>query len=315
MSRREVVTLGTSCQIPTRERNHVATYLRLGDLGVLVDCGEGTQRQVVRAGLRTSQIDALFLTHEHGDHTYGVPGLLNRRRVEDVPGPLPVAAPAEAIERLSLLTSFATNGPEPLHEWIPAGHGEVLRLRSWTVRSAPLRHRVPTVGYRFTEDDSRTLIPAVAAEHGVTGPDLGRLQRGETVRGVSLADVSVPRPGQRVAVIMDTAVCDGALELAQGCDLLVSEATYNDDQVALAETNGHLTARQAAELAVAAGVRRLVLTHFSSRYEDLTRHLDEAREVHPDVVVACDLQVIPVPGRIEQTSSGPEGAAAPTAKT
>ncbi len=153
------------------------------------------------------------------------------------------------------------------------------------------------MGYRFVEDDGRRVVPEQARERGVWGPEIGRLQRGEQIRGVSLDDVSVPRPGQRIAVIMDTAVCDGALALAQGCDLLVVEATYVEAEAALAEENLHLTARQAATLAVEAGVRRLVLTHFSSRYGDLDEHAKEAGAIHPDVVVAHDLQTVAVPSR------------------
>jgi ribonuclease Z len=300
MGDREIITLGTSCQVPTRQRNHVATWVRLGDIAVLADCGEGTQRQMLHAGVRSSQLDALLLTHEHGDHTYGVPGVLNRRRVDDLEGSLPVAAPQEALARLSLLVGFATGGTDPLHSWVPApssGPVEIMKLGPWSVRSAPLRHRVPTVGYQFIEDDGRRVLPELASQHGISGPEIGRLQRGETVRGVALEDLSVPRPGQRIAVVMDTGLCEGAFALAEGCDLLVCEATYADSEVALAQENRHLTARQAAELAVQSGVRRLVLTHFSSRYADLDAHAREAGAVHPDVVVAEDLQVVPVPPR------------------
>ncbi|GLY15617.1 ribonuclease Z [Kineosporia rhizophila] len=300
MGRREIVALGTSCQVPTRERNHVATLVRLGEVSVLVDCGEGTQRQMLRASAASSRVSALCLTHEHGDHTYGVPGFLNRRRLDGAVGPLPIVAPEAALERLDLLTRFATRGDVPLHRWVPApsdGLVEVMRLNEWGVWTAPLKHGVPTVGYRFVEDDGRRVVPEQARERGVWGPEIGRLQRGEQIRGVSLDDVSVPRPGQRIAVIMDTAVCDGALALAQGCDLLVVEATYVEAEAALAEENLHLTARQAATLAVEAGVRRLVLTHFSSRYGDLDEHAKEAGAIHPDVVVAHDLQTVAVPSR------------------
>ncbi len=301
MGRLEIVALGTSCQVPTRERNHVATLVRLGATSVLVDCGEGTQRQMLRAGVSSTRIAALCLTHEHGDHTYGVPGFLNRRRVDGALNPLPVVAPQAALERLDLLTSFATRGEDPLHRWVPAssaGPTQVMRLENWTVWTAPLRHRVPTVGYRFVEDDGRRVVPELASERGISGPDIGRIQRGEVIRGVRLADVSVPRRGQRIAVIMDTAVCEGALVLAEGCDLLVAEATYVEAEAGLAEVNGHLTAGQAAELAVKAGVRRLVLTHFSSRYEDMDVHAKEAGAIHPDVVVVSDLQTVAVPSRV-----------------
>lgn len=298
MANREIVTLGTSCQIPTRHRNHVSTLVRLGTATVLVDCGEGTQRQMVTAKVRSTQLAALGLTHEHGDHTYGVPGLLNRRRVEGATDPLPVIAPGASVDRLSLLTTFATNGPDPLHRWVPApaeGPAEVMRLGPWSVQTAPLHHRVPTVGYRFVEDDGRRVLPEKAARHGVSGPEIGRLQRGEKVRGVTIDEISVHRDGRRIGVIMDTALCEGAEALAERCDLLVCEATYTTSEAALAEENRHLTAAQAAALAVRAGVRRLVLTHFSSRYESLDTHLEEARAIHPDVVVAHDLQTVRVP--------------------
>jgi ribonuclease Z len=190
-----------------------------------------------------------------------------------------------------------------LHRWVPAATQagstpiDVLRLGSWTVQTAPLLHRVPTVGYRFVEDDTRRLIPDLLSAAGIAGPEIGRLQRGEQVRGVSLDDVSVARSGQRVAIVMDTALCDGALALAQDCDLLVCEATYLDTESDLARDHRHLTARQAAEIALHAGARRLVLTHFSSRYDTLDGHVQEAGAIHADVVVARDLEVIAVPGR------------------
>jgi len=122
----------------------VATLVRLGDTCVLVDCGEGTQRQMLQAGVRSSQLAALCVTHEHGDHCFGVPGVLQRRRLDGATDPLPVVAPDAAIGRLSLLTDFATNGPDPLHHWVPAATEassapiEVLRLGSWSVQTAPL---------------------------------------------------------------------------------------------------------------------------------------------------------------------------------
>ncbi len=168
---------------------------------------------------------------------------------------------------------------------------------AWTLEAAPLRHRVPTVGYRLVEADGRRVLPERLAALGIAGPEVAALQRGETVRGARLEDVSVPRRGQRVAVVMDTALCDGAAALAEGADLLVAEATFLHRDADLAEEHKHLTARQAARLAREAGVRRLVLTHFSQRYADLAEHEAEAADEHPDVVVASDLQVVEVPAR------------------
>lgn len=271
-----------------------------GSLGLLVDCGEGTQRQLLHAGIASSTIDAVCVTHAHGDHSMGLHGVLARMVLDGRTAPVDLACPVSAVPRLTLLTDFALAGGGPELRWRTAAEDRpdvVLRGPGWRVETAPLAHRVPTVGYRLVEDDGRRLLPDALRAAGVGGPDVGRLQRGETVRGVQLEEVSEVRRGQRVAVVMDTALCDGAWELAQDADLLVVEATYLDREAALAEAHRHLTARQAARLAREAGVRRVVLVHLSQRYGDLSGHVAEAGEEHPDVVVARDLDVVPVPER------------------
>lgn len=301
---REVVVLGTASQAPTRSRNHVGVVVRFdgawGRLGVMVDCGEGTQRQMVHAGVASSSIDAVCVTHAHGDHCMGLHGVLARMTLDGRQAPVPLACPVSAVPRLRLLTDFALGGGGPQLQWRPAaedGPDVVLRGEGWRVETAPLAHRVPTVGYRLVEDDGRRVLPALLREAGVAGPDVRRLQAGEVVAGVTLDDVSEHRAGQKVAVVMDTALCDGARQLADGADLLVVEATYLDRDAQLAEDHRHLTARQAARLAREAGVRRVVLLHLSQRYGDLVGHVAEACEEHPDVVVARDLDVVAVPPR------------------
>jgi ribonuclease Z len=174
----------------------------------------------------------------------------------------------------------------------PAGRLEARRLS----------HPVESFGYRLTEPDGVRMLPGRLAAAGISGPDVGRLQReGELRVGdrtVRLAEVSVPRPGQRFAFVMDTRMCDGVPALAEGADLLVVESTFLSADAALADRYGHLTARQAARVAAGAGVRTLVLTHFSQRYPDPRAFEDEAREEFGgDLVVAADLQRVPVPPR------------------
>ena len=301
---REVVVLGTASQAPTRARNHVSVVVRFdgpwGGLGLLVDCGEGTQRQMVHAGVASSSLDGVCVTHAHGDHCMGLHGVLARMVLDGRTAPVPLACPASAVPRLRLLTDFALAGGGPELQWRPAdedGPDVVLEGDGWRVETAPLAHRVPTVGYRLVEDDGRRVLPGRLLEAGITGPDVRLLQAGETVRGVTLEDVSEHRAGQSVAVVMDTAPCHGARQLADGADLLVIEATYLDRDAQLAADHRHLTARQAARLAREAGARRVVLLHVSQRYGDLDGHLAEASEEHPDVVVARDLDVVPVPAR------------------
>ncbi|MCW2779169.1 MAG: beta-lactamase domain protein [Frankiales bacterium] len=273
-----------------------------GRLGLLVDCGEGTQRQLVHAGVASSSIDAVAVTHAHGDHCMGLHGVLARMVLDGRTAPVPLACPASAVPRLQLLTDFALAGGAPFAlQWRPAAEDRpdvVLQGPGWRVETAPLAHRVPTVGYRVVEDDGRRLLPERLAQAGVAGPDVGRLQRGETVAGVVLEDVSALRPGRSVAVVMDTALGDGARALAAGVDLLVVEATYLDADEGLAEAHRHLTARQAARLGREAGARRVVLVHLSQRYPSLEGHLREASEEHPDVVVASDLDVVALPPRL-----------------
>lgn len=163
----------------------------------------------------------------------------------------------------------------------------------------PLNHRIETYGYRLVEPDGRTLLPERLAAAGISGPDVGRLQREGRLGGVRLEDVSVPRPGQRFAFVMDTAACAGAEELADGVDLLVAECTFSDDDAALAEQYRHLTAGQAGDLAGNGGVGTLILTHFSARYEDVAPLAGQAkaRAGGATVLIANDLDRIPFPKR------------------
>jgi ribonuclease Z len=165
-----------------------------------------------------------------------------------------------------------------------------------------LDHSIDAVGYRLVEPDGRRFVPEQLAHHGITVPAVGELQRAGSIRvdgrTVRLSDVSVPRRGQRFAFVMDTRLCDSVNELADGADLLVIEATFLDEDARLATRYGHLTARQAARVAAECGVRRLVLTHFSQRYADTSRHRDEAAEQFGgELIVAEDLARIPVPHR------------------
>lgn len=302
-SERELVVLGTSSQVPTRTRNHNGYVLRWDGQTVLFDPGEGTQRQLTLAGVSPTRITAICITHAHGDHCLGLPGVLQRLSLEGVTGPIPLVYPAAAeefIDRLRRASAYEdrlTVDPHPVSE-----AGPVLRLPGLSLEAQPLRHRVPTFGYRLVEPDGLRMLADRLAARGVAGRDVRRLQHDgvlPTPQGlVRLADVSEPRRGQRFALVMDTAVCPEALALAEGADLLVCEATFGDAEAPLAPAHGHLTARQAGEIARDAGARRLVLTHFSQRYADVSPLLDQAREVFADVVAADDLARISVPARV-----------------
>lgn len=291
---RELVVLGTASQVPTRERNQNGYLLLWDGQGLLFDPGEGIQRQMIHAGVSSSRITRICLTHVHGDHCYGLPGVMSRMALDGVEHPVHLHYPASGEQVVRALVSLASGRLDlRLHPHGTAGEvAPGLEVR-------PLEHRIEAFGYRLSEPDGRTLLPERLAAAGIGGPDVGRLQREGMLRGVGLEEVSEFRPGQRFALVMDTAQCTGAEELAERADLLVAESTFADAESGLARDYRHLTAGQAGALAAAGGVRSLVLTHFSSRYQDLEplRLQAQLRAGGAAVRVARDLDWIQMPRR------------------
>ncbi|AVZ72943.1 ribonuclease Z [Streptomyces lunaelactis] len=301
MSVRELVVLGTASQVPTRHRNHNGYLLRWDGEGILFDPGEGTQRQMLRAGVAAYDINRICVTHFHGDHSLGLAGVIQRINLDRVPHPVAAHYPASGqrfFDRLRYATAYRETvalSQEPV-----SGDGAVLaRTAAYTLEARRLSHPVESYGYRLIEPDGRRMLPEKLAAHGIKGPDVGRLQREGEVNGVTLHEVSEARPGQRFAFVMDTRLCDGVHALADGCDLLVIESTFLDEDEQLASDHGHLTAGQAARVARDAGVRHLVLTHFSQRYSDADDFERQARAAgyEGELTVAKDLWRVPVPKR------------------
>jgi ribonuclease Z len=302
---RELVVLGTASQSPTRNRNHNGYLLLWDDEGLLFDPGEGTQRQMLFAGVTASRITRICITHFHGDHCLGLPGVLARMSLDRVPHPVEACYPAQNQEVFTRLRHAALfRDTVDLRERPVKAAGTVLRAATFHVEARPLSHTAPAIGYRLVEADGRRMRPDKLAAFGVTGPDIGRLQHeGRLVIGdrlVTIEQVSEPRRGQRFAFIMDTRLCDAAFELADGADMLVCESTFADAEAVRAREWGHLTAGQAGRIAAEAGARLLVLTHFSQRYEhdDIQRLAAQAETTFGGLVVpAQDLDRIPVPSR------------------
>ncbi|WP_225812271.1 ribonuclease Z [Streptomyces spinosus] len=300
MSVRELVVLGTASQVPTRHRNHNGYLLRWDGEGLLFDPGEGTQRQMLHAGVAAHDLNRICVTHFHGDHCLGLAGVIQRINLDQVPHEVTAHYPRSGqrfFDRLRYATAYReTVG---LTEAPVAADGILAVTRSYTLEARRLSHPVESYGYRLIEPDGRRMLPDRLAAHGVRGPDVGRLQREGRLGDVTLEDVSEARRGQRFAFVMDTRLCDGVHALAEGCDLLVIESTFLDEDVELAIEHGHLTAGQAAAVARDAGVRHLVLTHFSQRYTDPGEFERQARAAGftGELTVAYDLLRVPVPKR------------------
>lgn len=301
MSVRELVVLGTASQVPTRRRSHNSCLLRWDGSGILLDPGEGTQRQMTLAGIPASSVTRICITHLHGDHCLGLPGVLQRLALDGVDHPVHLHFPRSGgthIERLRRAVVYHDTVDLRLH---PDVEGTVAETPALTLHARALEHRIDTLGWRLEEPDGRTMLPDRLDAVGITGPDIGRLEEEGTLRvdgrRVTVEEVSVRREGQVFAFVMDTAVCDAAVELAAGADLLVCESTFLSEHADLARRHGHLTAAQAAGIAAEAGASRLVLTHFSQRYDDPEAFRRQAEEVFPDVIVAEDLDRVPLPPR------------------
>jgi ribonuclease Z len=286
---------GTGGSVPTARRGLPAVLLRRGGDRLLFDCGEGTQRQLLRT-IGLPDIEAVYLTHLHADHWLGLPGMLKSFDLRDRDAPLAVYGPpgTAALMRAMRIVYGHLRYPFGVVE---LEAGESVRYEGYEIAAFNVRHRTHAFGYAIVEDPRPGRFDAeLAAELGVPfGPDFGRLQRGETVNGVRPEQVIGPeRSGRKLVLSGDTAPCETLVAHALGADVLVHEATFTEEERDRALETGHSTARQAAEIAREADVRLLALTHVSTRYGGAEVR-DEARAVFERTVVPRDFDAIEVP--------------------
>jgi len=272
--------LGTSAAVPTAARNLSGLFLKRGAESFLFDCGEGTQRQMIRFGTGFT-LTAVFFTHFHADHYLGIIGMLRTFAMQHVPRPGASASPLRLYgprPAASLLPRMIRLGVEDLAypvEIVEIEPGAVVRGAGYRIEAFATRHRLPSLGYALVEDPrpGRFDLARARALALPKGPLFGQLQRGQEVtlpdgRAVRPEDVlGPPRPGRRVVLSGDTRPCEATVGAAAGADLLIHEATFGDDEAARAVETAHSTAREAARVAREAGARRLVLTHLSNRYD------------------------------------------------
>ncbi len=285
--------------MPTARRATACLMLRRGGERVMFDCCEGAQRQMHRStGL--VQLDEIYITHYHADHYLGLPGLLRTYQLQDRERPLVVYGPP-GLKDLFKSIRRIVGQPSYGLELVELGADEAVRRDGYEVRSFPVDHRVRAYGYALVEDERPGRFdPEAAARLGVEpGPDFGRLQRGEEVRGadgpVKPEDVmGEPRAGRRVVISGDSAPCEETIEISRNADLLVHDGSFATEEADRAAETGHSTAREAAILARDAGVKLLALVHASSRY-NVSDLLAEAREVVPTAVAPRDFDLVEIP--------------------
>jgi ribonuclease Z len=290
-----VFFVGTAGSIPTVRRGLPAVLMRRGGERILFDCGEGTQRQLVRS-VGLADLDEIFLTHFHADHWLGLPGLLKTFDLRTRERPLAIYGPAGLRELIALALRAAGRVRFQL-SLIEIGPGDVLERDGYRIAPIDVSHRINALGYVVFEDERPGAFDPSAAERlGLRpGPEFGQVQRGETVRGVTPEEVmGPPRPGRKLVISGDTTPCDTVRVAAHRADLLIHEATFAQEELARAAETRHSTASQAAALARDAEVTMLALTHFSTRYAPSVLR-DEARAIFPATVVPRDFDTIELP--------------------
>lgn len=311
----QITFLGTSSGVPTRSRNVSSIALRLPQRAEvwLFDCGEGTQHQILRSDVRISQITKIFITHMHGDHIYGLMGLLASCGLAGNPSRIDIYGPPKLEDYLKACSRYSQTHfsyPVKVHTVQP---GLLYDDEDFTVSCGELKHRLPAFGYRVAEKDraGRFNVERATALGIPSGPLYGKLKRGEVVtlpdgRKIRGADLCGPTEiGRKFVYCTDTIFCEGAVELAQDADVLVHEATFAHQDAEMAYQRLHSTTTMAAQVALAAQVKQLIMTHFSPRYapgndvglEDL---LKEAQAIFPNTIMAHDFLTHEIPRRQEK---------------
>ncbi|MFH2021133.1 MAG: ribonuclease Z [archaeon] len=294
----EIVFLGTSCMVPTKDRNHQGIFVFYKNTGILVDCGEGIQRQLKIADIKPTRIDKIFITHWHGDHVLGLPGLLQTLNSAGYDKKLEIYGPIgtkKNFEHMFKAFGFYI-GFE--HEIIEI-ETSISTFRDVIVESLPLEHSIVCLGYSIKEIDRRRIRPAVIKKLGIPdGPLLGEIQDNKSINWkgkiITPEDASYVVKGKKIAIVLDTIVCNNAIKLANDADLLISEASYASDLENKAEDYKHLTAGQAAHIAHDANVKKLILTHLSQRYKSPVDILNDAKDIFSNVLVAYDFMKLKI---------------------
>jgi ribonuclease Z len=298
----ELVFLGTGSMVPTKERNVTAHLIEYRGEFILVDCGEGTQRQMNLAGYSRTKVKKVLLTHWHGDHVAGLIGLIQTVSAVPDPGTLTIFGPVGTKKYMHhLLNSVAFDLRITLDvQEIEVPKEGVVTFWSgefYELQAARMDHGIPCIGYSFVEKDTRRMELKTCEELGVKpGPMMGKLQRGEAVevagKTISPDDVSYVKKGKKLTFILDTQLNENCIPLAKFSDILVCESTFKEDLAEKGADFKHLTTRDACQIAANADVEKLIITHFSQRYKTTHEMLDEARNYFPNVDAAFDFMKV-----------------------
>jgi ribonuclease Z len=294
MSLRDFTVLGSSSQVPTRNRNHNGYLMRWDGEGFLFDPGEGTQRQFIFAQIAPTVVNRIFLTHFHGDHCLGLPGMLQRLSLDQIPHKLHIYYPESGHQFLENMRSVSVFHDRLDIEYHPvSGDGLIEETDNYTIYARALVHPVDTYGYRFEEKVRIKFVKEKLQKFGLKGSAIGKLQNEGSITTdngiIKLEDVTVKKEGFIFAFVLDTEPCKNAELLAENADFLITEGTFLQEQAAKASEYGHMTVRSACRMAEKMNVGTLMLTHFSQRYQNISPIMEEAETNFKKVILAKDL--------------------------
>jgi len=298
----QITFLGTSSMVPTKERNVTSIFLDYNGEGILVDCGEGTQRQMNIAGLNRLKVKKILITHWHGDHVSGLVGLIQTIGNSEVPPSIKIFGPRgtkKYFEHLMKSCAF-TNKVEIKVEEISAKEPiKIFENTDYVIEAVDVKHSTPCIAYSFTEKDKRKINMTKAGKFGLrAGPMIGKLKDGKEVtfkdKKISPDDVSSIVEGKKLVFILDTMQCKACTQIAKDADLLIMESSYATKLDEKADLHKHMTAQQAAQIAHQANVKKLVLTHFSQRYKTTEEIEENARDIFPETTCAFDFMKIKI---------------------
>ena len=293
----QIIFLGTSSMVPTKERNQSSILITYRNEGILVDCGEGTQRQLKIAGIKLTKITKILISHWHGDHVLGLPGLIQSMAASDYNKALEIYGPKNTKRFFKDMFNVFIFDRDINIKICEIKKNVFFENEDFILNALPLEHGIETLGYNFIEKNKRKIDIGKVRKFGLNeGPLIGKLQEGKAIlfKGKKIIpdDVSNIVKGKKITIINDTLPCKNASLLAKDADLLICEATYTSKLEEKSREYGHMTAKQAAELANRSNTKKLVLTHFSARYKNALETEEEARTYFDNTLCAEDFMKI-----------------------
>ncbi len=296
----KITFLGTSSMVPTRDRNQSAILLAYKNEKILLDCGEGTQRQLRLAGISPAKITRILITHWHGDHILGLPGLFQTMRASNYQGKLMIYGPVNSKKYLdAILSTYLKNRLIPIEMTEIKSSITFLKEKDFSISADYLNHSAPCLGYSIKTADTRKINIEYTKKFGlVQHPIMKELQEGKSItynsKKIDVKKATIIRPGKKITILLDTGMHPNCIKLAKDSDILICESTYSSQHEQEAKEYKHLTSQQAALIAKKAKVKQLILTHFSQRYKHLDEIEKEAKEVFKNTSVAKDFMAVEV---------------------